>query len=77
MAMNQHQRLADGAARELRWAELNEDWPLMEHLLGILALMGGRVIRIKDPSYNWRSDYLVQFTKKSTAPLALPSPAHP
>jgi hypothetical protein len=61
MAMNEHQRLADSASRMLRYAELNEHWAFMEHLLGTLREMGGKVIRVADPNYKWRADYMVQF----------------
>lgn len=63
--MNETQRLADSAARMLRWSEINEDWSLMEKLIGLLQEMGGKVIRIGDPRFTWRSDYVVSFTSNS------------
>jgi hypothetical protein len=61
MAVNEHQRLADSASRMLRYAEINENWPLVEHLLGVLRSLGGKVMRMRDPRFHWRADYMVLF----------------
>jgi hypothetical protein len=75
MALTELQQLADGASRSLRWAEVNEDWSLMESLLGTLKALGGHVIRIGDPRFNWRADYVVEFRKPSSAPALPDSPS--
>lgn len=52
-------KMAGLMAEQLRWAEINESWAYMASLLRTLKEMGARVIRLEDPRFKWRSDYLV------------------
>lgn len=63
--------LATLAAQELRKAELNEQWGYMEALLHMIQEMGGRVLRVPDPRFKWRSDYLIQFRGEDALPGTL------
>lgn len=56
------------AAEQLRWAEINEYWAYMEALLWLLREMGAQVIRLEDPRFTWRADYLVHLSPTRTLP---------
>jgi hypothetical protein len=54
-------RMAALMAGQLRWAEVNEAWAYMEKMLALIKEMGGRVMRLEDPRFRWRSDYIISF----------------
>jgi hypothetical protein len=57
-------------AEQLRWAEINEAWGYMEAMLRLIREMGGRVMRMEDPRFRWRSDYIIYFHDSETHPAA-------
>lgn len=69
MALTPGLRMAGLAADQLRWAELNEAWAYMGALLTLLKEMGARVMRVQDPRFRWRADYLVVFRDGDALPL--------
>jgi hypothetical protein len=62
-------RMAGQMAEQLRWAEINEAWAYMEAMLKTIREMGGRVMRIEDPRFRWRSDYIISFHDSEALPL--------
>jgi hypothetical protein len=56
-------------ADQLRWAEINEAWGYMEKLLRLVREMGGRIIRLTDPRFRWRWDYIISFADSEAHPL--------
>lgn len=65
-------QLANMAAKELRKAELNNQWAYMAALLNMLRELGARVVRIPDPRYTWRADYFVELSLSSALPGTMP-----
>lgn len=61
-------RLAGIMAEQLRHAEINEQWSYMEHLLRTLRAMGARVMKVHDPRFNWRGDYIVSLKATDALP---------
>ena len=61
-------QMAGIMAEQLRQAEINEHWSYMEHLLKTLRSMGARVMKVHDPRFNWRGDYIVSFKATDALP---------
>ena len=69
MALSNGLKMAGLMSDQLRWAEINEAWAYMEAMLRLIREMGGRVMRMEDPRFRWRSDYIISFNAGETLPL--------
>jgi hypothetical protein len=67
--MSNAMKMARLIVDQIRWAEINEAWGYMERLLLLVREMGGRVMRMEDPRFRWRSDYIVSFHASEAHPV--------